>query len=362
MSIFIKSFFIGAVSAAVVVIAGLLGINALLTPPQQVGVVAADANRHEVDEEGFLIVNYNDNGNENEEDDCPWPVYNAPHWAADAGRREYFWTFLIVGLNEGTNANTVMVASYCGITRRAELVSIPRDVPVHPTRNGRKIASSYIIGAARGGGVAGGIGRLQSDVKTVIGFVPDYYVLIDYDTFFTIIDAVGGIYIDVPIRMRYDDPCQNLYIDLHPGLQHMDGETALLFSRFRQANRGSGFPDMPGGDLGRIQNQQAVISAVISQLLRFENLNPIRINEFVGIFNDSVHTNIPLRDVPFFATELRHISGLDALTVHTFPTQAAMRNGVSYQILTPSYVVEIINATINPFNDDFTVDCLQIVR
>ena len=358
--LFIKSFSITAVCAAALVVGAVAGFNALITPPAQSEVVAAtaDAPRHEVDDEGFLVVDIDQN--DNEEDDCPWPVYNAPYWAED--KREYFWTFLIVGLNEGTNANTVMVASYCGVTRQANLVSIPRDVPVHPTRNGRKIASSYMIGAGRGRGIDGGVAQMQSDVKTVIGFVPDYYVVIDYDTFFTIIDAVGGIYIDVPIRMRYNDPYQNLFIDLHPGLQHMDGETALLFSRFRQANRNSGYPDMPGGDLGRIQNQQAVINAVISQLLRLENLNPVRINEFVNIFNDSVHTNIPLRDMLFFATELRHINGLDALTAHTFATHSATANRISYQILTPAAVVELLNETVNPFNEDISVGDLRIVR
>jgi len=361
--LFLKSFSITILAVSIIVIAVVVALDILIAPPNQSEVIAAPSDspdRPVVDDDGFLIVNPNPGDEYDEYDEYPWPTYNAPSWAVD--RREYFWTFLIIGLNEGINANTVMVASYCGITREANLISIPRDIPVHPTRNGRKLSSSYMIGAGGGRGIAGGVAQMQRDVQTVIGFIPDFYVVIDYDTFFTIIDAVGGIYIDVPIRMRYDDPYQNLRIDIQPGLQHMDGETALLFSRFRQANRNSGYPSLPDGDLGRIRNQQAVISAVISQLLRVENLNPVRINEFVNIFNDSVHTNISFRDMPFFANELRHINGVDALSTHTFPTHAATVNDISYLFLMPSTVVELLNRTVNPFDGVISANDLRIVR
>ena len=332
-----------------------------LRPPEQRELIAAspDGANRQVDEEGFLIVgsDYYDGYDEK-------ATHNAPSWAEE--RREYFWTFLIVGLNEGTNANTVMVASYCGITREANLISIPRDVPVHPTRNGRRLSSSYIIGARSGGGIEGGVAQMQRDVQTVIGFIPDYYAVIDYDAFFRIVDAVGGIEIYVPIRMRYDDPYQNLRIDIQPGLQHMDGLTALHFSRFRQSNPGSPYPGLPDGDLGRVRNQQAVINAIISRLLMPENLNPVRINEFINIFNENVHTNISFTDMLYFANELNHIRRTDnitdALTTHTFPTHSGMVNGISYQWLTPSTVVELLNSTINPFDGDISVGDLRIVR
>ena len=358
---FIKSFAITACSASTIIIALLIVWNIMLSPPDQREIIAAspdDTDRHTVDEDGFLVV---DTTFEDDDGDCPWPTHNAPSWAVD--RREYFWTFLIIGLNEGTNANTIMVASYCGVTRQANLVSIPRDIPVHPDRNGRKLSSSYIIGAAAGRGIEGGVAQMQRDVQTIIGFVPDYYVVIDYDAFFQIIDAVDGIEVYVPIRMRYEDPYQNLSIDIQPGLQHMDSETALHFSRFRQANRNTPYPSLRYGDLDRARNQQAVINAVISRLLSVENLNPVRINEFIGIFNESVHTNMSsFTDMPFFANELRHIGGLENLSTYMFDTHGGMVNGVSYQFLTPSAVVELVNRTINPFYGDIAVTDLRIVR
>jgi len=363
--IFIKSFAITLLSSGIIILFGVTAWNLAVSPPAQAEVIPGPrpSDNSDVDEEGFVIpsnprppssIVQNDHVANDDHDRRP---SNAPYWAID--RREYFWTFLIVGLNEGTNANTVMVASYCGITREANLVAIPRDVPVNPTRNGRRISSSYIIGHRHRGGIAGGVRQMQDDVFTVIGFIPDFYVVIDYDAFFTIIDAVGGIYIDVPIRMVYNDRWQNLHIDLMPGLQHMNSQTALEFSRFRQGD--PGFPDLPGGDLGRIQSQQQVISAVITQLLRVENLTPTRISQFVDIFNESVHTDISLSDMLYFANELRHVSGLDALNTHTFPTHGGTVGGVSYQFLTPATVVELINRTINPFDRDISVTDLRIV-
>lgn len=357
--VFYKSMAITMLSVVVLIVAGVIIWGRMSAPPDQRPVLPGEVGGHEVDEDGFLVVNPGSDDDNDNDNESPFPIYNAPSWAED--RREYFWTFLIVGLTEGINANTIMVASYCGVTREANLVSIPRDVPVHPTRNGRKLSSSYMIGH-RGGGMAGGVAAMQRDVQTVIGFVPDFYVVIDYDTFFTIIDAVGGIYIDVPIRMFYTDQCQNLRIDFQPGLQHMNSADALRFARFRQGN--SGFPDLPGGDLGRIQSQHAVINAVIRELLRPASL--FRIPEFINIFNESVYTNIALSDMSYFAGELNHIRQTDgvtdALSTYTFATHGRMINGVSYQLLTPSNVVELVNRTINPFDQDISAADLRIIR
>ena len=354
--VFLKSFTITILSVILITIIGVVAWNRLNSPLDQLAVIPAPENSHIVDEEGFYVPS----DTQNDLDGDTQPLFNAPSWAED--RRSHFWTFLIVGLNEGINANTVMVASYCSVTREANLVSIPRDVPVHPTRNGRKLSSSYIVGMRNGGGRAGGVAQVQRDVQTVIGFIPDFYVVIDYDAFFTIIDAVGGIEVYVPIRMFYTDPYQNLRIDLQPGLQHMDGRTALLFSRFRQGN--PGFPHLPGGDLGRIQSQQAVINAVISELL--SPLNILKIPEFISIFNESVYTNIAFTDMPFFADQLNHIrrtdAGTDALSAYTFETHSGRANGISYQFLTPANVVEVINNTINPFDKDISAADLRIIR
>jgi len=290
------------------------------------------------------------------DDHEPAYIWPAPERMTDDDRRDMFWTFLIVGLNEGTNANTVMVASYCGVSREANLVSIPRDVPVHATRRGRKLSSSYLVGAGGGRGRAGGIAQVQRDVMNVIGFIPDFYIVIDYDAFFSIIDAVGGIEIDVPMRMRYDDRWQNLHIDIHPGVQRMDSETALHFVRFRRSNRG--YPSIT--DFQRIENQQMVIDAVIRELLRPQSL--LRIPEFVNIFNESVYTDLTMGNMMWFALELNNIRGTDAMHTHTLLPYRSGGSPNYYEFLSATNVIDIINNTVNPFYIDLEVRDLNIIR
>ena len=349
MKAFIKSFVGTTIILTVILIAVYIAWNQNVRPPQNpsFGLVAMPPIQRPINpSDGWEIDFDGDLGSF-------WP---APERFSDEDRKEMFWTFLIIGLNEGTNVNTAMVASYCGVTREANLISIPRDAPVHPTRRGRKLSSSYIAGSGGGRGREGGVLQVQRDLMGVIGFVPDFYVVIDYDAFFSIIDAVGGIEVYVPMRMRYDDPCQNLHIDIMPGNQQMDSRTALEFSRFRRANRG--YSSIT--DYQRIENQQAVISAVITSLLRPANI--LRIPEFVSIFNDSVYTNLALGDMMWFALELNHIRGTDALSMHTFKPVSPGQAPNFYEFLHAPGVLELVNGTINPFNRNIEARDLNIIR
>jgi len=292
---------------------------------------------------------------ENENDDeteltLPW-YYGlvAPERFTEDDRRDNFFTFMIIGLTERYLANTIMVASYNYETKEAHLISIPRDSLINTNRIGRKLASSYL---------AGGIAALQRDVMTVIGFVPDFYVILDYDAFFAIIDAVGGIIIDVPFHMRYDDPFQDLFIDIPEGLQRMDSYTALHFSRFRQSNI-AGFRSPPNSDYFRIESQQKVINAVISELLRPSNL--VRVLDFVDIFHDAVETNLEFGNMLWFARELNHIRGTDALVSYTAPMLGTSGEPMWYELLNARGIVDLVNRTINPFYRDIELRDVSIV-
>ena len=354
--LFLKSFLVTTFSFSAIILIGVIAWNRAFAPPP---IGPMEPIPMPPQERPDNSNSYADDSDIDEpEPEYIWP---APERFADDDRREMFWTFLIIGLNEGRNANTVMVASYCGISREANLISIPRDVRINANRAGRagKLASSYLAGAGGGRGRAGGITQVQLDVMSVVGFIPDYYVLIDYDIFFTIIDAVDGIDIYVPFHMRYTDDCQDLFIDIQPGWQHMDSETALLFARFRQGD--TGFQSFPDGDFGRTRSQHAIVSAVISRLLRPANI--LRINEFVNIFNESVYTNIPFRDMMYFAFELNHIRGTEeALHTDTFRSVHSSGRPYHFEFLSASEVLEIVNNTINPFYEDIELRDLNILR
>ncbi|MCL1787170.1 MAG: LCP family protein [Defluviitaleaceae bacterium] len=355
MRILLKSFSITLGAIAVMVVAGILLWNRTVAPPPPPPM---EAIRLPVTPSVPVERTTDDQDEDPEEVEYEY-VWPAPERFTDEDRRDDFWTFLIIGLNEGQNANTVMVASYDGALKEANLISIPRDVIVHPTRVGRRLASSYIAGSGGGRGREGGIAQVQRDVMNVIGFVPDFYVVIDYDAFFTIIDAVGGIYIDVPQRMRYVDEYQDLDIDLHPGLQHMDSETALQFVRFRQGTRGTNYPGLPRGDFDRVRNQQIVIEEVVNRLLRPQSL--LQIPEFVEIFNDSVDTNLTIPNMMYFALELNSVRGTDALSSYTLLPSRSSGHPTYEEFLSPQVVLELVNRTINPFEHALELRDLNVV-
>ncbi len=85
----------------------------------------------------------------------------------------------------------------------------------------------------------------------------DYYVEVDLSGAAKIVDILGGVTFNVPRPMNYDDPTQDLHIHLKAGLQHLDGQQAIEFARWR--NDGL-------GDIGRIGRQQELIRALLGQM------------------------------------------------------------------------------------------------
>jgi len=134
--------------------------------------------------------------------------------------------------------------------RRINILSIPRDTQVKIPDYGR-----VKINAAN---VYGGKDLAISTVKSTLnGVTIDRYVRIDTSGLDEIIDAIGGVEINVPKAMKYTDNTQKLFIDLKPGLQTLNGKQAEGFVRFRNDAE---------SDLGRIKRQQILLQAVKAKL------------------------------------------------------------------------------------------------
>jgi len=285
----------------------------------------------------------------------PTLIPPAPAGFTDADRKELFYTFLIVGIDDYNNTDTIMVASYDGVNHTGNVISIPRDCLVDVPRELKKINAAYPI-AALDGGKAAGIAELQLEIKTIIGFIPDFYVLVNFNAVTQMVDAVGGIQAEVPFNMVYDDPAQNLHIHLQKGLQNLDGASALEFARYRKGNDGLNIIS----DYDRIKNQQTVIKAVLDKLLRPRNI--IKVPQFIKIFNDNVYSNLTSGNMLWFAGEIRKISGTDALSVYTMPTDGSSGEPMYYEYLDEKNVVDLVNKTINPYTIDIQGSDVDIIR
>ena len=271
-------------------------------------------------------------------------------------RKPLFYTFLIIGLDGGINTDTIMVAAYDGTEHKGYLIGIPRDSKVNVQRNVKKINAAYPIGTRNGGGKEGGVSRLGTEIKTIFGFIPDYYVLIDFKAFERIVDAVNGVEVEVPFAMIYDDPYQDLHINIPQGLQTLKGLDALRFARYRKGNNGKNTIT----DYQRIENQQAVITATLDKLLKPESL--LKIPEFISIFKENVSTDIKPEEMLWFADQLKDVPGTDRLEKYTLPTTGTSGLPDYYELLDEAAIVELVNETVNPFTKDIVAGDLSITR
>ena len=112
-----------------------------------------------------------------------------------------------------------------------------------------------------------------------------------------LVDAVGGIELDVPIEMYYDAPAQNLSIHYLPGVQDLNGQQAMEVVRFRKNADGTGYAD---SDIGRTRTQQAFLMALADKVISWGSIT--RTNEYVDIFARSVESNMPMRDLLYFSS------------------------------------------------------------
>ena len=186
--------------------------------------------------------------------------------------------FLILGM-EDIRSDTMMLASFCLDSKKIDIINIPRDTYVH--RKGydhgekRKINSVYYDH---------GIDGVKQTVSYILPNLPiHHHLMIDYQGVVEIVDLLGGVEVDVPFHMKYDDITSQppLDIDIEAGLQILNGKQSLDFIRYRKGNNRMGYID---GDLGRIKAQQDFIKAFASKAK--DNIIPLIRNGFNYIKTD----------------------------------------------------------------------------
>lgn len=225
---------------------------------------------------------------------------------------------LVCGTNQDLT-DTMIYVNYDVKNGKVAMMSIPRDTYItNEYCNGHKLNSLY-----RGKNVQPFI----SQIEELIGVDIDYYLIFDSKMLHEIVDAVGGVEVDVPIRMKYDDPTQNLHIDLKPGVQVLNGKQAEQFVRYRKGNDGSGYAM---GDLQRTEVQQQFIKNFISTVLSTKNLT--KIPDLINIALDNTDTNITAREALKYSTDVIKVDTAN-ITSCTAPGEAKYINGVSYFVL-----------------------------
>ncbi|MFI6780061.1 LCP family protein [Micromonospora sp. NPDC050276] len=214
----------------------------------------------------------------------------------------------------GSRTDSIILAHIPKDRSSAQLVSIPRDtwVPVPRSKDGNNGGRDAKINAAY---AWGGVPLMVQTVEKFTDVRIDHVMIIDFAGFVEIIDALGGVDID----------SEKSFTSIHPpfrtfkqGMQRMDGEAALDYSRQRKQ-----FAD---GDFARIRHQQQVIRAIMDKAASGGILtNPTRLNSFVKASSSavSVDQEMSLLDM---ATDLRNLRGGN-MTFLTSPTKGTGRVG-----------------------------------
>ena len=235
----------------------------------------------------------------------------------DGSGRIVDWNEPAQGSAYGTNTDTILFVQLIG--KKAYLVAVPRDVYLRKWQT--KINSMYHYKGAEG---------LAKEVSDIIGLPIDYYAIVNIDVFKRVVDALGGVDINIPHDMHYIDNAAQLFIDFESGERHLDGEEVANFIRFRETAI---------GDYGRIDNLKTLASAL---LVRTKQLNVRALKavpEIINTYIDEIETNIP----PELLVRLSlHLSKLE-LVARTLPTYTI--EGSTYEATNPKVVEGMLAET-----------------
>ena len=242
------------------------------------------------------------------------------------------FTILIMGIEDyatdGQNGRTdsLMFATVNPKTKKISLMSIPRDsrVPIVGKGKEDKINAAHAYGGE------------EMAIKTVEGFlkVPvDHYIKIDFQGFKGIVDAVGGVTVDVPFDFwERSDVDYYKKIQFKQGQQNLNGEEALAYVRMRKQD--------PNGDYGRAARQRQLLAAVAQKLNSTSTV--FKIKDLTAVVGKYIKTDIPISDGLALYNKL---SGFDPSTMQTLKLEGEDKKigGIYYFLPDPISVETVRN-------------------
>lgn len=247
-------------------------------------------------------------------------------------------TVLIVGADERPEyddpgrSDTMILFFLNPRTKQAALLSVPRDLRVRIPGHGiNKINAAFPFG---------GVELVRETVEQVFGVDIDYTAKANFRGFVEIVDMLGGVDVEVPDvegrgrGMNYDDNRGNLHIHLKPGLQHLDGEQAMGFVRYRKGD----------SDFKRSERQHQFLKALAEQKLKLSNVPQlVRIAPKVL---QAIETDMSWRDAVDLARVLREMRPESLLSASLQPYLRDVKTDAYYLEISESNIARVL-AEIN---------------
>ncbi len=209
-------------------------------------------------------------------------------------------------------SDTLIFVSLDLIDKKIDILSIPRDTRVLiPGFGYDKINHAYHYG---------GVDLAVRTVEEFLGIPINYYAKMNFQQFEKLIDAIGGVDIEVEKPMYYRDRTDKLYIRLTPGKHHLNGKDALGYVRFRYD---------PLGDFGRIERQQKFLRALYDQMKNKISLT--NLPQYINLVGSTIETNVSFYEALFLASKFINIEEKD-INMSMMPGIPENINGISYVI------------------------------
>lgn len=228
---------------------------------------------------------------------------------------------LILGLDDGdvdhSNApkrsDTIIVASINPQDGTVNLLSIPRDtrLAVSGQKGFDKITHAHAYGGAQ---------LTKRTVEEFLNIPIDYYIEADWQGFMKAVDILGGVDLYVERNMNYDDPYANLSIHLTKGYQHLDGDKAGQYVRFRHDEL---------GDIGRVQRQQRFLKSLSTEMFQFGTI--LKLPALMSTLRQYISTDMPAFTMLKLANTVKGFSDKGVQT-EMLPGNFATINGLSYWV------------------------------
>lgn len=237
---------------------------------------------------------------------------------------------LVLGRDRAVGlTDSIFVVTVDAAAKRATILQIPRDTYANYTdRDYKKLNGAWnVLGAD---GVKALLGR-------ALGVPIDYFVTLDLDCLQRVVDAIGGVDVEIPIAMEYRDPAQGLVISLPAGRNHLDGKGAEQLIRFR-----SGYVN---ADLGRLDAQKLFLAAFAK---RCQSLSPAETLQVIALAITRVQTDISLPDAIRLMALLQSCDA-DDIPMATLAGEAVQgKSGAWYYVICRAVVCRMANEYLLP--------------
>ena len=233
--------------------------------------------------------------------------------------------FLLLGRDRSSGlCDVIMLVSYDTADRNVNVLQIPRDTYAEFTETSYKKLNGAL-------GALGGERELCAFLSESFGIRIDHYVSLDLDAVKEIVDALGGVEVNVPCDMRYSDAEQGLYIDIKAGKNMLDGDMAEKFVRFRS--------EYAEGDIGRMDAQKIFLAALFNKLKN--NASVFEIGSVAARIVPHVKTSLSLTEIlPLVKQVLAVPSENIRLSTLAGEGAVAKKSGASYYVISRPSAIE----------------------